>query len=43
MPASPWIARLRDDTGSAGVEAVILYPVVLLLIFAIIQLSLIHI
>jgi len=37
VPASPWIARLRDDTGSAGVEAVILYPVVLLLIFAIIQ------
>lgn len=37
VPASPWIARLRDDTGSAGVEAAILYPVVLLLIFVIIQ------
>jgi Flp pilus assembly protein TadG len=37
VSASPWIARLRDDTGAAGVEAVILYPVVLLLIFAIIQ------
>lgn len=41
MSASPWIARLRahlrDDTGAAGVEVVILYPVVLLLLFAIIQ------
>src|SRR4051812_29882372 len=37
VPASPWIARLRDETGAAGVEAVILYPVVLMLIFAIIQ------
>ena len=37
VPASPWIARLRDDTGAAGIEAVILYPVVLVLIFAIIQ------
>jgi Flp pilus assembly protein TadG len=37
VSASPWVARLRDDTCAAGVEAVILYPVVLLLIFAIIQ------
>ncbi len=39
VSASPRIARLRaaDDTGSAGVEVVILYPVVLLLLFAIVQ------
>ncbi|WP_298462074.1 TadE family protein [uncultured Cellulomonas sp.] len=37
VPRPPWAARLCPERGSASVEAVILYPAVLLLLFAIVQ------